>query len=130
MRQLEVYVNDVKAGLLTELNPGKGYTFVYTEAYATSDMPPVSLTLPKRKEAYESEYLFPFFTNLLPEGANRKVICREKRIDDKDFFGMLMATVGTDMIGSVNFKAAIEREQNQVNLDSAEHEQARPKVMR
>ncbi len=44
MRQLEVYVNDVKAGLLTELNPGKGYTFVYTEAYAASDMPPVSLT--------------------------------------------------------------------------------------
>ena len=54
MRQLEVYVNDVKAGLLTELNPGKGYTFVYTEAYAASDMPPVSLTLPKRKEAYEA----------------------------------------------------------------------------
>ena len=104
MRQLEVYVNDVKAGLLTELNPGKGYTFVYTKAYAASDMPPVSLTLPKRKEAYEAEYLFPFFTNLLPEGANRKVICREQRIDDKDFFGMLMATVGTDMIGSVNFK--------------------------
>ena len=128
MRQLEVYVNDVKAGLLTELNPGKGYTFVYTEEYAVSDMPPVSLTLPKRKEAYESEFLFPFFTNLLPEGANRKVVCREQRIDDKDFFGMLMATVGTDMIGSVNFKAAIERGQNQVNLDSAEHEQARPKV--
>ena len=35
----------MKAGLLTELNPGKGYTFVYTEAYAASDMPPVSLTL-------------------------------------------------------------------------------------
>ena len=101
---LAIYVNDVKAGLLTELNPGKGYTFVYTEAYAASDMPPVSLTLPKRKEAYEAEYLFPFFTNLLPEGANRKVICREQRIDDKDFFGMLMATVGTDIIGSVNFK--------------------------
>ena len=104
MRQLEVYVNDVKAGLLTELNPGKGYTFVYTEAYVVSDLPPVSLTLPKRKDAYEAEYLFPFFTNLLPEGANRKVVCREQRIDDKDFFGMLMATVGTDMIGSVNFK--------------------------
>lgn len=127
MRQLEVYVNDVKAGLLTELNPGKGYTFVYTEEYAVSDMPPVSLTLPKRKEAYESEFLFPFFTNLLPEGANRKVVCREQRIDDKDFFGMLMATVDTDMIGSVNFKAAIERGQNQVNLDFAEREQARPK---
>lgn len=32
------------------------------------------------------------------------MVCREQRIDDKDFFGMLMATVGTDMIGSVNFK--------------------------
>ena len=46
----------------------------------------------------------PKVTNKLPEGANRKVICREQRIDDKDFFGMLMATVGTDMIGSVNFR--------------------------
>jgi len=104
MRQLEVYVNKVKAGLLTELNPGKGYTFVYNVEYVASDFPPVSLSLPKRTEVYEAENLFPFFTNLLPEGANRKVICREKRIDDHDFFGMLMATVGTDMIGSVNFR--------------------------
>lgn len=104
MRQLEVYVNDVKAGLLTELNPGKGYTFVYSDEYIASDLPSVSLSLPKKNESYESESLFPFFTNLLPEGANRKVICREKRIDSNDFFGMLMATVGTDMIGSVNFR--------------------------
>ena len=101
-------VKDIERGAgnpsMKTLNPGKGYTFVYTEEYAVSDMPPVSLTLPKRKEVYESEFLFPFFTNLLPEGANRKVICREQRIDDKDFFGMLMATVDTDMIGSVNFK--------------------------
>lgn len=94
MRQLEVYVNDVKAGLLTELNPGKGYTFVYSDEYIASDLPSVSLSLPKKNEAYESESLFPFFTNLLPEGANRKVICREKRIDSNDFFGMLMATMG------------------------------------
>lgn len=104
MRQLEVYVNDVKAGLLTELNPGKGYAFVYSAEYIASDLPPVSLSLPKRNEVYEAENLFPFFTNLLPEGANRKVVCREKRIDNNDFFGMLMATVGTDMIGSVNFR--------------------------
>ena len=97
-------MNDVRAGMLTEFNPGKGYAFVYDEAYVTSDRPPVSLSLPKRSEVYEAESLFPFFTNLLPEGANRKVVCREKRIDDNDFFGMLMATVGTDMIGSVNFR--------------------------
>ena len=104
MGQLEVYVNDVKAGMLTEQNPGKGYVFAYDEAYVASDLPPVSLSLPKRRETYEAESLFPFFTNLLPEGANRKVVCREQRIDDNDFFGMLMATVGTDMIGSVNLR--------------------------
>ena len=104
MRQLEVYVNEVKAGMLTEQNPGKGYTFVYSAEYVASECPPVSLSLPKRTEPYEAENLFPFFTNMLPEGANRRVVCREKRIDEKDFFGMLMATVGTDMIGSVNFK--------------------------
>ena len=104
MRQLDVYDNDVKAGRLTELKPGKGYTFVYTDSYLKSDLPPVSLALPKRKEPYEADYLFPAFTNKLPEGANRKVVCREQHIDDKDFFGMLMATVGTDMIGSVNFR--------------------------
>ena len=36
MRQLEVYVNEVKAGLLTELNPGKGYAFAYDGAYVAT----------------------------------------------------------------------------------------------
>ena len=80
MRQLEVYVNEVKAGTLTELNPGKGYRFAYSEAYVASDCPPVSLSLPKRTEAYEAESMFPFFTNLLPEGANRKVSSRSEAV--------------------------------------------------
>ena len=61
MRQLEVYVNEVKAGMLTELNPGKGYIFAYSADYVASVLPPVSLSLPKRTEAYEAENLFPFF---------------------------------------------------------------------
>ena len=61
MRQLEVYVNEVKAGMLTELNPGKGYTFAYSAEYVASDLPPVSLSLPKRTDVYEAEHLFPFF---------------------------------------------------------------------
>lgn len=31
-----------------------------------------------------------------------------RQLEDKDFFGMLMATVGTDMIGSVNFREVIQ----------------------
>lgn len=104
MRQLEVYVNETRAGILTEESPGKGYSFCYDDVYLASGNNPISVTLPKRKEPYEAEHLFPFFTNLIPEGANRKVICRSLRIDESDFFGMLIATVGTDMIGAVNFK--------------------------
>ncbi|MBR1792387.1 MAG: HipA N-terminal domain-containing protein [Bacteroidales bacterium] len=104
MRRLDVYVNDTKAGLVEECIPGKDYRFTYTPEYIAGVQPPISLTLPKRREPYVSENLFPFFTNLLPEGANRKVICRELKIDERDFFGMLMATVGTDIIGAVNFK--------------------------
>ena len=104
MRKLSVYVNDRHAGFISENQPGKGYEFRYTPDYLQSDGGPVSLTLPKREEPYESEHLFPFFTNLLPEGANRKAVCRHAHLDEDDFFGMLMATVGTDMIGAVNFR--------------------------
>ena len=104
MRQLDVYNNDVKAGRVMELAPGKGYVFKYDADYLATDNPPISVTLPKREAPYESEYLFPFFTNLLPEGALRKVVCRIDRIDEHDFFGILMATVETDIMGAVNFK--------------------------
>lgn len=108
MRQLAVYMNNDKAGVLTENTPGKGYVFCYDEGYLLSEQPPVSVTLPKRKEWYKSEYLFPFFTNMIPEGANRKVICRSQRIDEHDFFGMLMAMADRDFIGAVNIRRIAE----------------------
>lgn len=104
MRQLNVYMNEQKAGVLTEKHPGRGYTFRYDETYLSSGQPAISVTLPKQEKEYESEYLFPLFTNMLPEGANRKVICRSRRIDEKDFFGLLMAMAGQDFIGAVQVK--------------------------
>ena len=104
MRRLAVYFNDVKVGILTEQNPGNGYVFQYTEDYLRSSMPPSSATLPKQKDAYNSEHLFPFFSNMIPEGANRKVICRTQRIDEDDFFGLLEAMANKDFIGAVNIR--------------------------
>ncbi|MGM9869254.1 MAG: HipA N-terminal domain-containing protein [Sodaliphilus sp.] len=104
MKQLAVYSNDTKAGILTELHPGKGYTFQYDESYLKSDFPPVSLTLPKRAEIYESEHLFPFFSNMLPEGSNRSVICRYHKIDETDFFGLLEVMANADFIGATNIR--------------------------
>ena len=104
MRQLNVYVNNEKAGLLTEDAPGKGYTFVYDSDYINSDGPAVSVTLPKRTKPYKLECLFPFFANIIPEEANRRVICRALRIDEKDLFGILMAMADKDFIGAVELK--------------------------
>ena len=80
------------------------YTFQYSDEYISSGGNPVSLTLPLRKEAYESEHLFPFFSNMVPEGANRRMICRALRIDEDDIFGILSAMAGKDIIGSVGLK--------------------------
>lgn len=104
MRQLEVYWNNCRAGLLTEFHQGRDYSFRYYSEYLESDMPPISVSFPKRKEAYESARLFPFFSNMLPEGANRRIICRSSRIDEKDYFGLLTAMAGMDFIGAVHVK--------------------------
>ena len=104
MRQLGVYNNDVLAGVLTEQAPGKGYVFAYDPAYLASGASPVSVTLPLQSAPYESESLFPFFVNLLPEGANRTVICRKFRIDEEDLFGLLTAMSGGDFIGAVSVR--------------------------
>lgn len=104
MRQLYVYMNDLKAGVLTENNPGKEYTFCYDENYLSTENPSISVTLPKREESYKNEYLFPFFTNMLPESANRRGICRSLRIDENDFFGLLIAMADKDFIGAVQVR--------------------------
>jgi HipA-like protein len=45
--------------------------------------------------------LFPFFTNMLPEGSNKQIVCKHHRIDDKDYFGLLMTIAKYDSIGAV-----------------------------
>lgn len=101
MRQVNVYVNKRKAGVLTEMQPGVGYIFKYDPEYLSADTPSISISLSKRKDSYESSSLFPFFANMLPEGANRRIICRVHKIDENDLFGILVAMAGSDFIGGV-----------------------------
>ncbi len=104
MRQLNVYVNKRKAGALKEQGPGQGYSFHYDEDYLASGGPSISVTLSKKRKTYKSPMLFPFFMNMLPEGANRRVICRTSRVDESDFFGLLAAMAGKDFIGGVHIE--------------------------
>lgn len=108
MRQLDIMCNDQKAGILTEQFPGKGYRFEYVPEYLKGDNPHISLTLPKKEAPYSSDTLFPFFANLLPEGALRRVVCRQHHVDENDLFGILCAMDGADSVGAVNVKVIVD----------------------
>ncbi len=99
----QVYYNGTLAGTLSKT--GKMYSFVYHHNYlGTPGSRPVSITLPLQKEPYQSELLFPVFVNRLSEGANKKIQARLLKIDENDFFGLLLATSGGDGIGPLTLK--------------------------
>ena len=104
MRRAEVYRNGVLAGTLTETD-NRTFEFRYNPIYFNDNTKPgISLTLPKKQMVYTADRLFPFFYNMLSEGANRSVQLRQLKIDKKDFFGLLMATARYDTTGAITIK--------------------------
>lgn len=101
MRKAEILFKDEKVGVLIQHDNGT-FTFRYNDGWmADNSKPGVSLTLPKTQQEYNSQYLFPFFYNMLPEGSNKQTVCNLMRIDPKDYFGLLMTTAKTDAIGAI-----------------------------
>lgn len=83
MRECKVYVHDAEAGLLQETDD-REYVFTYHDEYQGD---PVCLAMPLRQKVYRSDHLFPYFFNMLSEGANRQVQSTLLHIDEKDDFG-------------------------------------------
>jgi len=106
-RTASVHYNGIHAGTLSEI-PG-GYRFTYDPDYLrAAGSRPVSVTLPLRAEAYESILLFPVFINMLSEGANKAIQCRMLKIDENDYFGLLLAT-GMNSIGPITIEPPDEQ---------------------
>ena len=104
MRQCEVYLHGIKAGVLSE-NDSREFTFTYDKAYLLSEScDAVSLTLPLRSEPYNSPFLFSVFANMLSEGDNRQIQSQLLRIDPEDDFGILLATCQYDTVGAITVK--------------------------
>lgn len=102
-RQAAVFVNEQRAGLLRQ-EPGR-YVFEYEAAYlATAGQPAVSLSLPKSQRVHISPVLFPFFAGLLAEGTNHSLQTRALHLDERDDFGLLLATAGRQTIGAVTVR--------------------------
>jgi HipA-like protein len=103
MRAAQVLYNGRLAGILSKSE--RAYRFTYDKNYlSTAGSKPVSLTLPQREAPYESEVLFPPFVNMLSEGANKAMQNRLLKIDEKDYFGLLLATAASENIGPLTIK--------------------------
>jgi serine/threonine-protein kinase HipA len=107
MRAAQVLYNGQLAGVLSK--SAGIYRFVYDKNYlAAAGSKPVSLMLPLREAPYESDVLFPAFVNRLSEGSNKAMQNRLLKIDENDYFGLLLATAGYDSIGPLTIKEIYE----------------------
>lgn len=105
MRSANVYMNGELAGKLTEKSDGT-FTFSYADEYFKDlTKTAISLTLPKNNKEYHSKSLFPFFFNMLSEGVNKETQIQKFKIDEHDYFGLLLATAQEDTIGAITIKS-------------------------
>ncbi|KUG25031.1 hypothetical protein ASZ90_005169 [hydrocarbon metagenome] len=98
-REAKVFYNENYVGTLSKVD-GE-YFFQYSDEYLQTDYPAISLSLPKQKKIFRSNMLFPFFYGLLSEGENKELQCRKLKIDENDFFSLLLKTASEDTIGGV-----------------------------
>lgn len=99
-RQAYIYVRNIFAGVLKETDTG--YSFVYDQEYLNQpNATSVSLTLPKSDQEYTSNYLFPFFDGLIPEGWLLNAVAHNWKMDINDRFGILLVACH-DPIGNVS----------------------------
>ncbi|MGV0751831.1 HipA N-terminal domain-containing protein [Empedobacter brevis] len=104
MRVAEILYKGEKAGVLTQLDNGS-FHFVYNEDWSSDDSKPsISFALPKSQIEFESDTLFPFFYHLLPEGVNKRMICKTYKIDEDDSFGILLQVSKVDTVGAVTIE--------------------------
>lgn len=103
MQKAEVYYNNILAGYL--IKSEDKYSFEYAEEYLKNESyPSISLNLPKQKDMFVSDNLFPFFFGLLSEGDNKDIQCRKLKIDEDDHFTLLLKTANLDTIGAITVR--------------------------
>ena len=101
MRKAKIIYKNQEAGMLIQHDNGS-FTFKYDNSWISDETKPsISLTLPKSQHEFHSDFLFPFFYNILPEGSNKQIVCKLNRLDLNDHFGLLLTTAKNDNIGAV-----------------------------
>ena len=88
------------AGTLTE--DADGFLFEYEKEYLNrEDAEPISLTLPLSANPFRSNFLFPFFDGLIPEGWLLDIAQKNWKLNLRDRMSILLVTC-RDCIGAVS----------------------------
>jgi serine/threonine-protein kinase HipA len=101
MKQANVFYNGILAGILIRYD-NEGYFFSYDQAYlANKSYPSISVHFPKDVKKFNSRILFPFFFNMLSEGANKRLQLQQYKIEEFDYIELLIKTASNETIGAV-----------------------------
>ena len=102
-KSAKVLYDGVLAARLSETD--EGYLLQYNDQYLNQPgSKAISLTLPKKPEAYTSKVLFPFFDGLIPEGWLLDIAIDYWKVKANDRFELLLTTC-RDTIGAVTVEA-------------------------
>ena len=95
-----VYLYDRYVGTIERRRQGMRFTYAET-AVADGTVPALSISLPKRPEPYPDREASPFFRNLLPEDAYRRLVTTAARTNPGDSIALLGA-IGGECAGAVS----------------------------
>jgi serine/threonine-protein kinase HipA len=100
LRKLDVYLHEVKAGVL-EQDANATLSFTYNEDYlASSSARIISVSMPLTETAYTNTTAKPFFSGLLPDESSRNRLANALGVSDTNAFGML-EIIGGDCAGAL-----------------------------
>lgn len=101
-RTANVYMHGTLAGRYVQ--DDTGYHFTYDQKYlGRIEAEAVSLTLPLRKETFDSLTMIPFFDGLIPEGWLLDIAVKNWKLDSRDRMGLLLLCC-KDTIGAVSIE--------------------------
>lgn len=102
IRQLTVTWNRQLVGFLTE-KPTGDLQFRYADSWLSdSQNPALSLSLPLRPEPFSNKGCQAFFSGLLPEESQRRLVAQTLGVSEKNDFSML-EQIGGDCAGAIQF---------------------------
>lgn len=104
MQSGRVFRNGSFVGKVMVTDIGK-YIFQYDTQYLNSSYPKaISVNFPLQEDAFEADFLFSFFYNLLSEGSLKEIQCEKYKIDKDDDFSRLLKTTKENTIGSITIE--------------------------